>query len=151
MSKRVLLLLSALILTLSAQAQVMSLRVLGNPTLNVTNVADYTNGVTLTHNTLQINLSALSSYSLQVRAAGNLNSGMYSIPISQLRLRVTNLTGANGGITLSTAYQSLASFWTLLPAYNVPVTVEYKLAGGQQLLRPGGAYTTTLTFLLTAQ
>ncbi|CCH03094.1 hypothetical protein FAES_5095 [Fibrella aestuarina BUZ 2] len=145
------LLLVALLMTLAANAQVLSFRISGNPTINVSNTADYANGVTLSHNTLQMSLSALSVYSLQVKAAGNLNNGMYSIPVSQVRLRVTNLSGATGGVTLNTAYQTLASFWTLLPAYNVPVTIEYKLAGGQEILRPGGAYTTTLTFLLTAQ
>jgi hypothetical protein len=150
MNRRVIgLILCGLLLTLTGRAQ--TLQVLGNPVINVVTAADYQNGVTVLHNTIQVSVAANVQYSLQAKASGNMTSGVRSIPIGQMRLRATNVPGnTNPGFNLSTIYQTLVSSRQTVAVNNYAITLEYKLAGGTAILQPGGAYTTTITFLLTS-
>ncbi len=122
--------------------------ILGNPAMGISSINDYTNGLSIDHTTLQLSLSLGLSWSIQVRATGDLQNQNYSIPISALGIRALG-TGNRSEFRLSTTNQTLLSgLVTTLLSLNVPI--RYRAVGGTDFLKPGGSYTTTLVFTLTA-
>ncbi len=127
----------------------IGLTILGSPALGVSSVNDYTNGVTLNHNTLQINVSLGLTWSIQVRALDDLRYQSYSIPASSVAVQATGL-GSRPEIFLRTTNQTVASgLATSLLSAILPL--RYRLIGGNTLLKPAGSYTTTLLFSFSAQ
>lgn len=127
----------------------IGLTILGSPALGVSSVSDYTNGVTLNHNTLQINISLGLTWSIQVRALDDLRYQSYSIPASSIAVQATGL-GSRPEIFLSTTNQTIASgLATSLLSAVLPL--RYRAVGGSTFLKPAGSYTTTLLFSFSAQ
>ncbi len=122
--------------------------ILGNPALGISSVNDYLNGVTVNHNTLQLNVSLGLTWSLQVRASDDLRYQTYSIPASAIGVQAISL-GTRPEIFLSTNNQVIASgFATSL--LNALMLIRYRIVGGSHLLKPGGTYSTTLIFTYSA-
>jgi hypothetical protein len=85
-----------------------------------------------------------SVVTLVVKAAGNLQSGLDTIPVSQVRWTATG-TGFVGGTMSATTAQTVGSWvssgsWTGTQAYTLLNAWTYAV----------GTYTTTLTYTLTA-
>lgn len=119
-------------------------------TITVPTASAYQTGVTITQNTLSVSGSANATYTLQVRASGNLTSGANSIPASQIGITLTTAgIGSAGEKRLSTAYQTLGSYFTNAAFANFVLSLQYKLYSDSALLKPAGSYTTTLTFLFS--
>ena len=126
----------------------IGITVLGNPALSISSINDYQNGVSIDHNTLQLNVSIGLSWSLQVRATSDLQYQSYSIPASAIGIQTVSL-GTRPEVFLSTANQTIASgFATSL--LNTLMLIRYRAVGGNHLLKPAGAYTTTLVFTYSA-
>ena len=125
-----------------------SLVMLGNPTINVQTTADRQNGVTISHQTLNVTAKAGQNTQLQVRASGNLISGANSIPINTLFIQITApIVGTE--IQTSTVNQTLFLQKFNSSISNQPLTIKYRLATSAALSGPAGAYTTVLTFTIT--
>lgn len=127
------------------------IRVVSNPVLNVASAADYRNGVSGNNTTLQATATNGQTVSLQVRAAGNLIRGTSSIPITLLYMQVVSTNPVQTERQISTANSTLISGRLSANWTNNPITIKYRLAPSTDLLKPAGAYTTTLTFLFSAQ
>ena len=121
--------------------------------INYTTVADYTSGVTV-NVAGQLVVSSNRNFDLKVKAAGDLTGpSSNTIAIGKVTVAITNtdlgVTPARG-VALTTADQALAS--------NVPGTMSkalnlrYSTPGGSDaaFFKPGGTYTTTLTYTATA-
>lgn len=133
---------------------VLSLTTAVNATnINYTTVADYTNGVTADV-TGQLVVSSNRNFDLKVKAAGDLTGpSSNTIAVNKVTVSITNtdlgVTPATG-VALSTTDQALAS--------NVPgvmsksLNLRYVTPGGSDaaFFKPGGTYTTTLTYTATA-
>ncbi|NID10977.1 hypothetical protein [Fibrivirga algicola] len=128
-------------------AAAIGLTILSNPTLSVSTVDQYRNGITVDHTTLQLSISLGLTWSLQVRLTDNLRYQTNSIPASALGIRALNLSN-RPEVLLSTADQMIASGLANLPI-SLGTTFRYRLQGGNALLKPGGSYTTTLVFSCT--
>ncbi len=119
-------------------------------------VEHYRNGVTITHPTLTISGIAGVLWTIQVRAAGNLQNGSFTIPIGRISLGATSFTGTgvnlltgSTNLVLSTANQTLISGALSLLNLNIVANLTYRASGGVDFLEPAGNYTTTLTFTTT--
>jgi len=122
--------------------------ILGNPSLTISSSNDFLSGVTLNHNTLQLNVTLGLSWSLQVRVTDDLRYQSYSIPASAIGVQTVGL-GTRPEIYLSTANQTLATgFATSL--LNALMVIRYRVVGGNHLLKPAGSYSTTLVFTYSA-
>jgi len=126
----------------------LGISILSNPSMSMSSVSDYQNGVSINHNTLQLSISLGLSWSLQVRATDDLRYQSYSIPVSAIGVQSLNL-GNRPEILLSTANQTLSSGLasSLLTIINL---IRYRAIGGASFLKPGGTYTTTLIYTYTA-
>lgn len=122
--------------------------ILSNPSLSVRTVSEYQNGVSIDHNTLQLSVSLGLTWSLQIRATDDLRYSTNSIPASSIGIKSLNL-GNSPEIFLSTTNQTLAS-GLASSLLNVAMLIRYRAIGGPGLLKPAGAYTTTLVFTYTA-
>ncbi|OMP13204.1 hypothetical protein COLO4_02091 [Corchorus olitorius] len=71
-------------------------------------VDHYKNGVTITHPTLTISGVAGVLWTIQVRAAGNLQNGSFTIPIEGISIGATSFTGT--GINLLTGSTNVAEW-----------------------------------------
>ncbi|GAB3891604.1 hypothetical protein [Spirosoma agri] len=122
--------------------------ILGNPALSFSSVNDYQNGVLLNHNTLQLTVSLGLTWSLQVRATGDLRYQTNSIPVSAIGVQSVSL-GSRPEVFLSTTDQTLASglATSLLSAIML---IRYRTTGGPNFLKPAGSYTTGLVFTYSA-
>lgn len=119
-------------------------------TIAVPNASAYRTGVTISQNTVSVSGSANATYTLSVRASGNLISGANSIPASQVGVTLTTAgVGTAGEKRLSTTYQTLGSYFTNAAFASFPLTIQYRLYSDAALLKPAGSYTTTLTFLFS--
>lgn len=127
----------------------IGLTILGSPSLGVSSVSDFTNGVTLNHNTLQINVSLGLTWAIQVRALDDLRYQSYSIPASSIGVQATGL-GSRPEIFLSTTNQTIAS-GLATSLLNGVLPLRYRTIGGSTFLKPAGSYTTTLLFSFSAQ
>jgi hypothetical protein len=126
----------------------IGIAILGNPALGFNSVNDFKNGISVDHTTLQLSLSVGLSWSVQVRATGDLQYQSYSIPVSALGIQALS-AGNRSEFKLSTTNQTLLSgLLTTLLSLTVPI--RYHAIGGADFLKPGGGYTTTLVFTLTA-
>lgn len=122
--------------------------ILGNPALSFRSINDFKNGIAVDHTTLQLSLSLGLSWSVQVRATGDLGYQSYSIPISALGIQALSL-GNRSEFRLSTINQTLVSgLLTNLLSLSLPI--RYRATGGNDFFKPGGSYTTTLVYTLTA-
>lgn len=129
-----------------------SITVLGNPTMAINTPALYQNGATITHTTLRVTVPRRFTWDLRLSAAGNLTSGVNTIPIGAMSVLVTNTDVTTYPITLSTTQQLLCSDYVAKQSdRNSSLTIQYTLQGGNHLLKPAGSYATTLTFFLTVQ
>lgn len=128
-------------------ASALGLTILGNPTLRFNTVADYVNGVTVDHTTLNLSVSLGLTWALQVRATDDLRFQNQSIPASAIGIRAINV-GNRPEIMLNTTQQLVASGLAGLPL-NLSTTFRYR-AQGSAFLKPAGQYTTTLIFSFTA-
>jgi len=134
--------------TSMAAPSLIGVTILGNPGLSFSTLNDYLNGVLLNHNTLQLNVSIGLSWSLQVRATGDLRYQTNSIPVSSIGVQAISL-GSRPEVFLSTTDQTLASglATSLLSAIML---IRYRTTGGANFLKPAGAYTTGLVFTYSA-
>lgn len=119
-------------------------------------VDHYKNGVTITHPTLTISGVAGVLWTIQVRAAGNLQNGSFTIPIEGISIGATSFTGTginlltgSTNVVLSTTNKTLISGALSLLNLNVVANLTYRASGGVDFLKPAGNYTTTLTFTTT--
>jgi hypothetical protein len=126
----------------------LGITILGNPSLSISSVNDYQNGVSINHNTLQLSVSLGLSWSLQVRATDDLRYQTYSIPVSAIGIQSLNL-GNRPEILLSTSNQTLSS-GLASSLLSLITLIRYRAVGGNNFLKPGGNYTTTLIFTHTA-
>ena len=131
-----------------AAPTLLGITILGNPSLRLSSASDYTNGVTLDHNTLQLNVSVGLTWSLQIRALDNLRYQTYSIPVSAVGVQAISL-GTRPEILLSTSNQVLASGFAT-SVLNAVMAIRYRATGGPTFLQPAGTYTTTLLITYTA-
>ncbi|UFH57002.1 hypothetical protein [Spirosoma sp. KNUC1025] len=122
--------------------------ILGNPSISISSISDYQNGVSISHNTLQLSVSLGLSWSLQVRATDDLRYQNQSIPVSSIAVQSLNL-GNRPEIFLSTTNQTLSSGLasSILSIINL---IRYRAVGGSNFLKPAGNYTTTILFTYTA-
>lgn len=128
-----------------------SITVIANPTISVPTAATYRSGVAVTQTSLRVSGTANSTYTLQVRASGvNLTSGINTIPVNLIGITVTTAgIGATTEKRLTTAYQTILTNRPTAAFTNFNISLQYRLYSDNALLKPAGAYTTTLTFLLT--
>lgn len=118
--------------------------ILSNPSFTISTSNDFLSGVSLNHNTLQLNVTLGLSWSLQVRVTDDLRYQDYSIPASAIGLQSIGL-GTRPEIFLSTTNQTLSSgFATSL--LNALMVIRYHVVGGSHLLKPAGSYSTTPVF-----
>ncbi|GAB3570438.1 hypothetical protein GCM10027578_26810 [Spirosoma luteolum] len=127
----------------------LGITILSNPTLAFTTLADYQNGIQLDHNTLQLTVSLGLSWSIQVRASGDLTAGVNTIPVSALGVRPISLS-SRPEIQLNTTNQVLATGTALSALTNALMVIRYRTITPSAFLKPAGNYTTTLTFTYTA-
>ncbi|QJD80984.1 hypothetical protein [Spirosoma rhododendri] len=128
-------------------ASLIGITVLGNPSLTVSSVDGFTNGVTVNHNTLQLNLSLGLTWSLQVRALDDLRYQSYSIPASAIGMQSAGL-GARPELLLTTTNQTLAS-GVATSLLSTALPIRYRTVGGSAFLKPAGSYSTTILFTFT--
>ncbi|QJW89794.1 hypothetical protein HNV11_10600 [Spirosoma taeanense] len=134
-----------------ARGQVTAITIL-DPAIDlyVQTAADFQNGVSVSEQTLALTVAANKNITLQVRASGNLISGVNSIPIGSMYVQVTSSTPVQAEKQLSTTAQTILS-GTVSSAYSSrPITIKYRLAPGTDIFKPKGAYKTTLTFTFSA-
>ena len=122
--------------------------ILSNPSFTINTSNDFLSGVTLNHNTLQLNVTLGLSWSLQVRVTDDLRYQSYSIPASAIGLQTIGL-GARPEIFLSTTNQTLSS-GLATSLLNAIMLIRYRVVGGNHLLKPAGSYSTTLVFTYSA-
>lgn len=136
-------------LTGAPPVSVLGISILGNPSFSFKSVEDYQNGVSLEHNTLSLAVSLGLSWALQVRATDDLRYQSYSIPASAVGLQVISL-GNRPEIRLGQNNQLVASGLVSSLVSSLIATIRYRAQGGNDFLKPGGSYTTTLVFSYTA-
>ncbi len=86
-----------------------------------------------------------------MRAAGDPTFNGQSIALNQVNVRVTNTTViTQPEKPLSTALQLIASDRSGNGGEVNVININYRINGGDHLLKPSGNYTTTLTFSLAA-
>ena len=125
----------------------LAITILGNPAISFGSISDYMNGVSANHSTLRLAISLGVSWSLQVRATGDLQNQVYSIPASAIGIQAVNI-GSRPEIMLSSTDQMLAS-GLASSLLNQVTTFRYRAVGGSAFLKPAGNYTTTLIFTYT--
>lgn len=139
--------------SVEGQNIVFQLTMLSNPVVTVNSVDAYTNGVTISNTTLRTYVKKNTPWRLSIAASGtNLVNGTSTIPISQIKMQVTNTTITDRPlITLSSANQTLAADASVVVSdRTTDLNINYILAGGANLLNSAGSYQTTLTFTLAA-
>jgi hypothetical protein len=108
--------------------------------------------LTVNHTTIQTFAKRNTPWRVTVSASGtNVINGASTIPVSQMQMQVTNSTITDRPlITLSTTAQTLAADAAVTSVDKTTGhTINYILAGGANLLKSSGNYTTTLTFTMT--
>ncbi len=129
-------------------------------TINVNTSSIYNNGTSVVvSNQVPIVIQISNVYSLTIYASvsGNPSSGSNSIPVSNIKMQATAQSGFSNGytapqITLSTSNQQVFSGNLSNPNQNQTdyLSFTYTLAGGSNLLQPGGTYASTINFTVYA-
>ena len=129
-------------------------------TINVNTSSIYNSGTSVTvTNQVPIVIQVSNVYSITTYASvsGNPANGSNTIPASNLKMQVTGQTGFSNGytapqITTTTTDQQVFSGNLSNPNHNqtVYLTFTYTLAGGSNLLQPGGTYSATINFTVYA-
>lgn len=147
-------------LLLSVWCDAQTITVLGSPpTIQMLTAADIWNGKSTTHTSIRIGypLLNLGGLSLDVFARAefaNLSStGAGAIPVSNVALSVTNLSGADPEITLTTTNQRILhqppGLLTSLLGGTADVSVKYRILGGVNLLVPASTYTVRIFYTVS--
>jgi hypothetical protein len=129
--------------------------------INVNSSSIYNNGTSVTvTNQVPIVIQVSNVYSLTVFASlsGNPANGSYTIPASNIQMKATSQSGFTTGytatqITLSTSNQQVFSGNLSNPNNSNQtdyLSFTYTLAGGANLLQPGGTYSSTINFTVNA-
>jgi hypothetical protein len=129
-------------------ASLIGITILGSPSLGISTVDGFTKGVSVNHNTLQLNLSLGLAWSIQIRALDDLRYQSYSIPASSIGVQAVGL-GTRPELFLTTTNQTLAS-GLVSALVSVALPIRYRAIGGDTFLKPAGSYTTTLLFTFTS-
>jgi hypothetical protein len=126
----------------------IGITILGSPSMAFNSIDNFTNGVSIDHNTIQLSLSLGLSWSVQIRATSDLRYATFSIPISAISVQALT-TGGRAAFRLSTVNQTLAT-GLLTNLFSLTMPIRYRAVSGSDFLKPGGAYTTTLVFTYSA-
>lgn len=132
-----------------AQSMLGSLTVNSHPTITLSSIADYENGTSVINQTVTINTTASMNWVLKLRASGTPERMGEQLVLNSFAVQVTNMPGAFPEIRLSMADQDIASGTSAAVMQTLPVELRYRVIGGNDLLKPAGDYTTSLTFTLT--
>lgn len=130
-------------------ASLIGITILGSPSLSISTIDGFTKGISVNHNTLQLNLSLGLAWSIQVRALDDLRYQSYSIPASSIGMQSVGL-GTRPELFLTTTNQTLAS-GLVTSLLSAVLPIRYRTIGGSTFLKPAGAYTTTILFTFTSQ
>ena len=153
MKKRLCWLVLYLLIVLAGSPAIaqLSITFLSNPLIAINSASAYQNGVTISNGTVRVSSPRKQTWQLSMRAAGDPAFNGQSIALNQVSVRVTNTTvTTQPEKPLSTALQLIASDRSGNGGEVNVININYRVNGGNHLLKPAGNYTTTLTFSLAA-
>ncbi|PZF72664.1 hypothetical protein [Taibaiella soli] len=148
------------LLLCSQKSDAQSITILGSPpTIQMLTAADIRNGKSITHTSIRIgypllNLGGLSMDVFARAEFANLSStGSGTIPANNVGVSVTNLSGADPEILLSTANQRILhqppGLLTALLGGTADVSIKYRVLGGASLLVPAATYTVRIFYMVS--
>lgn len=137
-----------------------TITILGSPpTIQMQTASDIQNGKSTTHTSIRIGypLLNLSGLSLDVFARAEFailsSTGSGTIPANKIALSVTNLSGADPEILLTTTNQRILhqtpGLLTALLGGTADVSLKYRVLGGSHLLVPAAIYTVRIFYTVS--